>query len=369
LPASVTTVTTANWALSSDRLVPVPAPPAGDEMSPVTMLQDQALLYGDKYGTVEDDQPPPQLFDPDSGTWTVLPQPPFDHKLDRVQVAPLDDAFLLLGEACDDLEPIESTESEVVICRPGQVEAARYDLLTRTWHTIAVPGAFDGGNRNPGSLFVLASRPAVGQALIQWKDTTWRYEADGDRWTRVSPLAPELDATVCGTDAGFVAIQTYVGSGSMTTDLVARTLEEDGAWKESPASGVPREPFAPQTTGVCTPGTVLLLGRQPFGPAPTMSYALSFNAETASWSAGPRPPALAGTLVSEAVDDGAVVFVRNDGTKPTTWHYTAADQRWEPHALPLSIGRASVRRDGVFVGDADIYGRRNVTTRTAIRLY
>lgn len=365
-PAALTTVTTAGWEVPTDDLEPVPEPPAGDAGGPVTMLEDQALLYAGEYGTLDEGQPPPQLFDPDTGTWTVLPEPLFAHRLETVQVAPIAGGFLLLGEACDGREPIESTDSAVSICTPGQIEAARYDIGARTWHEVEMPGAFDGGSHEPGSAFVLASRPAAGEVLVGWKDTTWRYQADGDRWARIDAHADAPDRGVCGTDTGFATIDAPYGATS-TTEISARRLSDDGSWEEFPVD-LPAQAAAESSILVCTPGSLVVLGRPELGIGGTTSYALAFDVEAGTWSAVAVPPPMERELVSAPVDDGAVVVARNDEEGPTTWHYVEAEQRWEPSDLRLRIGNLSLRRDGTFVGDADIFGRRNVTTRTAIRL-
>lgn len=356
-----TTLTATGWTVPTDELAPVPTPPAGGHHGTFTALEEQVLLFG---GTAPrtDDPLPPQVFDPDRGTWTVLPDAPFGHGTRSPVAAPVPGGFVLLSEACDREEPAETQDSGVTVCVPGDIQMARFDLPDRRWRVLELPGALEGGGREPRELLVTPGLPSRGEVLVQWGRTTWRYEADGDRWTRVG----DPTGAVCGTGAGFVEITgPNVPVGTKTAGDVGRRLEDDGSWTElAPDLGPIAKPG--QSSIVCTPGSVLVLGREHQVGAPT-TQARRLDVETGEWSDLEVPPEVLGSMSSGPVDDGAIVVTAAE-TGPTTWHYIDADQTWVPNDLPLLLAVVSVRHDGVFVGDTDLRQRHPIDGYSAVRL-
>jgi hypothetical protein len=235
------------------------------------------------------------------------------------------------------------------------VEAARYQVDAGTWRALALPAALVGDDDAPASLELLGATSG-GEVLVLHRGRTWRYEADGDRWTAVDPRPS--DSRTCATEAGFVLAEvtdtTTEPEASVADSLVAHRLGADGTW-QALRTGLPDRPVALTTEVACTSTGVLVLGRSFVGEG-TTTYALELDARTGSWREVDAPPRIVGQLASASVAGGAIVIGPRAQGEVTSFRYRSETGTWAPNPVDLHADPLTVRYDGVFVGRAAMAG-------------
>ncbi len=138
-----------SWTPEGDAWQELPAPP--EQPTGLTAVGDRLVAY---QTTLENGPAPDSVFDPATGAWTPLPEPPGTPAFDRTVVAVDDDTLALL-----DVELVPNPGAD----GPTLYRAAVLDLTTSTWTRLPTSdvAGLGGGWHPVGDLLVNASTQTV----------------------------------------------------------------------------------------------------------------------------------------------------------------------------------------------------------------
>ena len=297
------------WSLGSN---PTPVPEAPLEgLTDVLAIGQRFFVYGSA-ADVKSGILPMALFDPDTGIWEPVPQPPLDGTLLEPHTTVIgEDELILVATQC---AALQYTEDIYPTCRPGTLGAAILSMATGRWERLNLPshgGPQDGAKYTRSSIFPGGARP-----VLMLSDSWFTFDAT-DRSFMAVERPPVPTTTACATptgpvlvyaptqeEAGFDHTDTQALNAPPPASVIATvSLDSSGRWRVAPDLDAKTQ-LAQVQLVVCDGDGATVLGKN---AGIHYAYARRFDTKTVTWRGISVPDVQIGYPESWATDDGVVL--------------------------------------------------------------
>ncbi len=139
-------------------------------------------------------------YNPASGEWRTLSQPPFDQPLGQITGVWVDGKLVVAGVLCDNRATEEQGERQ---CYPGQFAAASYDVAADSWTSLPDPPGVELEPGNQG-YFGAAVGAFGSSAVFQIGDAYWALDVDKQSWLQLPN--PPKQARVCDLNGRLLSV-------------------------------------------------------------------------------------------------------------------------------------------------------------------
>lgn len=291
----------------------------------------------------------------------MLPAAPFDPPLYRASAAEFPGGFVVLGTRCAVQRP-EGIEEDV-ICEPGDLAAARFDLRSFAWTKVDLPDSPAQGQGPETGRIISDGRSS--KAIVSLNSSLFRYDSRADGWTSVKE--PFTAHFACQTTHGYVIVDAPTkgeagrqqprpgqlrrddpAATTPSTDTIrAAVLSDDGRWSHI-ATPADRGELASTQVLFCTQDKVHLLGTDRDRPqSQNVRYSLVFDPASGGWADAKSPTIDIGYPDSFQTRQGAILTDVRAGT-------VVFDEEADTYgASPVAVhrlGDAAATDDGVVMG-------------------